>query len=294
MRPILPDFTHDAKRRILALLTERGSLPLSEAAAIVMQADTVPPALAAKLVKSVIGDDQRIRITSDNRLELTEILPQDRLADLDFVILDVETTGLKAPADRITELGAIRLSGGKVTSEFCTLINPEREIPFDIIRTTGITNEMVADKPTSLEVMPRFADWLGDTIVVAHNAWFDRSFVDQAWLEVFGEPVQNTWLCSVKLSRKLYPHFKSRSLGPLCEEFGITYGTLHRAGDDARATAEVFLRILDDLAARGIETLDGLTKLTKPVPYKPRKSSRHTIGGWRKDEFDRDFTQTGE
>ena len=294
MRPVLADHAHEARKRVIDALETCGRVSVREAAGLVLSSAAVPEALARSVVGSLFDGDARVRIIDDGWLELLEAPAEEILLDLDYVVLDVETTGGRAPADRITELGAVRLSRGEIAGEFVALINPEREIPLDIIRTTGITNEMVADKPTALQVMPSFAEWLGDSIVVAHNAWFDRSFVDHAWLEVFGEPTPNTWLCSVKISRKVYAHLKSRSLGPLCEALGISYGTLHRAGEDARATAQMFRRMLDDLAAQGVRTMDDLLKMTKPVPYKPGTGSRHTVGGWRKEELSWEYPPSAE
>jgi len=275
MRPRLPDFAYEAKQRLIELLTEEGPKTTTEAVSVLLASENVPESLAPSLLEVIIKGDRRFRQDAEGFWHVETSGGSESLPERDFVVLDVETTGGQPPADRITELGAVRVRGGVVVDEFCTLVNPERTIPADITRLTGITNEMVADKPTALEVLPSFREWLGDATIVAHNAAFDRRFLDSHWKEIFGEPVQNPWLCSVRIARRLYPHLRSRSLGPLCQALGIPVASLHRAGNDARATAEVFLRELDDLAGRGITDWEGLVSLVRLVrPQRPRRSPK--------------------
>lgn len=271
----LPDFAHEAKQRLMELLAEDGPKTTAEAAAVLFRSDNVPESLARSLLDVIIKGDQRFVQDEAGLWHFRTAAGPASLLERDFVVLDVETTGGQPPADRITELGAVRVRRGIVLDEFCTLINPERTIPADITRLTGITNEMVADKPTALDVLPSFREWLVEATIVAHNAPFDRRFVDAQWREVFGEPMPNPWLCSVRIARRLYPHLRSRSLGPLCRALGIPAAGLHRAGNDARATAQVFLRELDDLAGRGITEWEGLVDLVRLVrPQRPRRSPK--------------------
>ena len=284
MRPRLPDFAFEAKQRLIRLLKEEGPCTTGEAVAVLFSTERVPESLAPSLLEVIVRADRRFEQDPDGLWHYREPENPESLRDHDFVVLDVETTGGQPPADRITELGAVRLRGGEVVDEFCTLVNPEREIPLDIVRLTGITNEMVADQPTALEVLPRFAEWLGEATIVAHNAAFDRRFVDAHWEDIFGEPTTNTWICSVRLARKLYPELRSRSLGPLCRALGIPVAALHRAGNDARATALVFLRELDDLASKGITDWEGLTTLVRPVSRRRQSASRRLRYGPPPDE----------
>lgn len=268
----LPDHVRESHDRLVRALRER-SMTTEEAAAAMLGVERVPAAIAPAVLEIVVRDDRRIRQDEAGRWSYHETA--NALAEVDFVVLDVETTGMQPPADRITELGAIRVRNGRIVDEFNELINPEREIPWGVVRLTGITNDMVKNKPTALQVFPRFADWLRDSIVVAHNAPFDRFFIDTHWQEVFGAPTANTWLCSVRLSRKLYPGLKSRSLGPLCQALGIPIERLHRAGDDARLTAHVLIRALDDLAGHGVNDLDALFALVSPTVLGPKRRKNY-------------------
>lgn len=274
----VPDFPHEARARLAKFLSERGVCASVEAASHVFGAKTMPDSLATALLEALTRGDERFIQDSVGDWTLRSAPSQGALRDGDFVVLDVETTGFQPPAHRITELGAVRIRGGQKQDEFCSLINPEREIPLDITRLTGISNSMVAGKPTALQLFPEFADWLGDSVIVAHNAPFDRGFVDTQWREVFGMPTGNRWLCSVRIARLLYPEFRSRSLGALCQQLGIAIGRAHRAGDDARATAEVFLRELDDLAARGVSDWETLDSLLTPTRKASARSRRFQIG----------------
>jgi len=280
MQRFLPDFAHKAKQRLIEAVKTEGRLPGGRAAGLVLGAGDVPPAIAEAVLRVIVDGDKRFARSDAGDLVWAGGAEPTGLMSREFVVLDVETTGGKPPEHRITELGAVRILDGQIVDEFDVLLNPEREIPADVVRTTGITNEMVAGQPTALQVFPEFAKWLGDgAVIVAHNAHFDRSFIDATWMEIFGEPTPHTWLCSVQLTRKLYPHYKSRSLGPLCRELGIEFETLHRAGNDARATGKMFLRVLDDLTAKGVLELDGVWELVKPIPQKTGRRALRQIGG---------------
>ena len=282
MRQLLPDHARESRQTLIDILRREGPLDSISAAALVLGTETVPDSIAESVLALVVDGDTRFGRDSDGLLFYHGEDAQSEILSRDYVVLDVETTGSKPPGDRITELGAVRISGGEVVDEFVTLINPECEIPLDVVRVTGITDDMVEYEPTALDVIPRFAGWLGNSMVIAHNAWFDRSFMDAAWIEIFGDPTPNTWICSLRFARSLYPDFKRHRLTALCDVFGIDPGTHHRAGSDARATAYVFLRAVDDLAARGITTMAGLLSHTAPIPYRPDKSRngiRHLVSG---------------
>ncbi len=271
MNPALPDFAYQARIKLIDLLNRNGPLTAEEAMSRVLAAERVPQALAGTLIEVVTRGDERFRQLDDGRWAFVEAATGKALRNVDFVVLDVETTGLQPPADRITEIGAVRVRDGEIADEFSTLVNPERVIPLNVVRLTGITNEMVDGQPTAADILPRFREWIGDAIIVAHNAPFDRFFIDSHWHEIFGHTTDNTWLCSVRVARKLYPQFRSKSLGPLCQALGIPTDTLHRAAGDARATALVLLRELDDLAARGVTNLDALFALVSPTVLSPKR-----------------------
>ena len=163
---------------------------------------------------------------------------------MQFAVVDIETTGGYASGNGITEISIQIHDGTSVTERFDTLINPEHAIPAYIESLTGISDEMVASAPKFEEVAERIYDLLHDKIFVAHNVNFDFSFVRHQ-LEVAGYNLQCKKLCTVRMSRKVFPGFPSYSLGKLCNSLGITLNDRHRAGGDAEATAILLGMLLE-------------------------------------------------
>lgn len=155
-----------------------------------------------------------------------------------FAVIDIETTGGKASTDRITEIGIIKHDGKKEIARWHSLINPERSIPPFITNLTGIDNEMVATAPRFFEVAKSLVEFTDDCFFVAHNVGFDYGFIQQEF-KTLGYTYNRKRFCTVKLSRKLLPGFKSYSLGKLCANLGISLANHHRALDDALATSKI-------------------------------------------------------
>ncbi len=163
--------------------------------------------------------------------------------DNSYVVFDIETTGLDPQNEKITEIGAAKIVNGKIVDTFAQLINPGRTIPDKITQITGITDEMVKDKPFIEEVLPRFLDFCGDSIIVAHNAAFDTGFIriHAARLDRdFKNKVEDT----LELSRELFPSEKSHKLNIVAQRLGVSLENHHRAVDDATATAEIFIKLV--------------------------------------------------
>jgi DNA polymerase III subunit epsilon len=152
-----------------------------------------------------------------------------------YAIVDIETTGGRAGSDRITEIAIVFHNGTEITGQFSSLINPERSIPYNITMLTGITNEMVERAPCFYEVAKTIVEKTEGLIFVAHNVSFDYRFV-QAEFKQLGFKYDRPTLCTVKLSRKLIPGYKSYSLGEICRNLGIDNNARHRALGDAMAT----------------------------------------------------------
>ena len=170
-----------------------------------------------------------------------------RLEDATFVVTDTETTGTRAGEDRIIEIGAVKVCGGEVVGTFEQLIDPQRHVPRRITRITGISTATVFGEPTAEEVLPRFLDFLGDGVLVAHNLPFDLRFL-QAELDRAGlPPIENEAVCTVRLARRLLPSLPSRGLTALAAHFKIANKARHRALGDAEVTADVLVRFLDRL-----------------------------------------------
>ncbi|HEX7051659.1 MAG TPA: exonuclease domain-containing protein [Longimicrobiales bacterium] len=176
------------------------------------------------------------------------------LESLEYVVVDVETTGGAAKRDhRVTEIAAIRADGaGTTLEEFSTLIDPERPIPPFITALTGITDDMVRGAPRFAEIAPEVRRLLEGRIFVAHNAAFDWRFVSTELERAQGVGIEAPRLCTVRLARRLLPELPSRSLGALSDYFGIDNPARHRALGDARATVAVMHRLLERAAAQGI------------------------------------------
>ncbi len=168
----------------------------------------------------------------------------DVTADQTYVVVDIETTGGKGGHHRITEIGAVKVRGGKIIDEFQTLINPERHVPSFITRLTGITNDMVKGAPKFETIASEFRAFLGDAIFVAHNVNFDYGFIKSEYGRI-GQTFRYPKLCTVASMRKFYPGMKSYSLSNLCREFSIDLTTHHRAMCDAKAAAELLFLVND-------------------------------------------------
>lgn len=159
-----------------------------------------------------------------------------------YVVIDVETTGTRAPMGRITEIGAVKVQNGKIIDEWSSLINPESYIPPFITDITGINNEMVKDAPLFYQIAEELGTFMGDAVFVAHNVNFDYGFIS-AELKRLGKHLQKTKICTVASMRKYYPGHNSYSLANMCKEYGISLKTHHRALCDAQAAAQLLLLI---------------------------------------------------
>jgi DNA polymerase-3 subunit epsilon len=194
------------------------------------------------------------------------------LGTLDFVVVDVETTGWSPAADGITEIGAVRLSGGRVCGEFAALVNPGQLIPPDIVTLTGITDDMVAVAPPVGAILPGFLEFARGAVLTAHNAPFDVGFLTAActgsgrrWP---APPVLDTvTLARLLLTGDEVPNCK---LATLADFFGAPARPHHRALADARATAAVLAALLDRLPAAGVRTLSQLR-------VAERTAARHAV-----------------
>jgi len=159
-----------------------------------------------------------------------------------YVVVDVETTGGSGEQHRITEIAAVKVRGGDVIDRYQSLVNPQRPIPFNITRLTGISNEMVADAPPFADIADDYAAFMGDAIFVAHNVNFDYGFVSREYARL-GRRFRHAKLCTCASMRKLYPGLSSYSLGALCRQFDISLDQHHRALCDAEAAAELLFLV---------------------------------------------------
>lgn len=232
------------------LLTDAGGrAPASEIVDAVFKLSHIDDELAGLLVADLIRNDRRFKIIDNNTVELQQDNWDTRLLrDLDFVVVDVEATGAKTPPNRLIELGAYRIRGGKIVDKFLQLVNPEIPIPRFVMTLTGISNEMVKRAPVFAEVAPRWLDFVSDSVLVAHNAPFDTSFLNHEISRVYpGHRMVNPHLCTVRISRRALPEIANHRLDTIADHFSIPIVSRHRAGSDALATAEIFLLLLTKL-----------------------------------------------
>ncbi len=183
----------------------------------------------------------------------------------DFVIVDVETTGWSPAEAGITEIGAVRMTGGQIRAEFSTLVNPGLEIPPDIVALTGISNAMVAAAPPAAAAMASFLDFARGAVLTAHNAPFDIGFLAAACVGGGLPRPAGPVLDTVPLARRLLAEgalaaddVPNCKLSTLAGYFGAAPGPQHRALADARATATVLDGLLAVFTTRGVRTLAGL------------------------------------
>jgi DNA polymerase III epsilon subunit family exonuclease len=227
----------------------------------------ITPDLAASLVRELVQNDRRFLIEAECLATQPEPSASTSLRDLEFVVLDVEAAHERKMPARIIEIGAYRVRGGEVLDEFETLINPETSVPKFLANLTGISDEMLTSAPRFAEIACSFLDFIGDSVLVAHNANFDLPLLNREINRVFaGHRLRNAHLCTVDLARRLVPQLDSHRLDAVTAYFQVDIPRRHRAADDALATARVFLHLLDYLAENGISTLADARRFQTKLP----------------------------
>lgn len=186
------------------------------------------------------------------------------LSQIDFAVVDVETTGTRAGgADRVTEIAIAQVRNGEVAEVYTQLVNPERPIPPHITALTQITWAMVRDQPVFRQIAHEISSRLAGHVFTAHNAAFDWRFVSEELSRSTGQALAGPRLCTVRLARAFLPQLSRRSLDHVTHYFGIEVAARHRAAGDAVATAEVLVRLLRIAEDQGIGTwsaLDGMLR----------------------------------
>lgn len=191
----------------------------------------------------------------------------EALLGLRFAVVDVETTGGQPQLhDRITEIAIVPVDAGRVGAPWSQLVHPGRAIPPMITALTGISDAMVAPAPRFSEIADEVVGRLDGRVFTAHNASFDRRFVDAELARARGVQLQGAALCTVRLARRLVPALPRRSLDRVTAHFGIRIADRHRAGGDAYATAHVLVRLLELAADRGVSSWPALVQLLGSSP----------------------------
>jgi len=196
------------------------------------------------------------------------------------VVLDFETTGLSPDyGDRAIEIGAVRIENGEVVERFQELMNPERRIDSFIEGYTGITNGMLKDAPPCKEVMHKFADFINGYNLVAHNASFDKRFLDSE-LDKISMHYSGQFVCSMLMARRIYQDAPNHKLGTLVEYTNIPIdGVFHRALYDSEMTTKLWLAMLGNISEQyDIESIP--FKLTQRLTKMPRHDVRKFLQRW--------------
>lgn len=230
-----------------------------------------PDPLCRSVMDTLVRGDRRFCWSSPTTLGLLDWkLADPDLADVPFVVVDLETTGTRPGLGKITEIGAVRIEGLCQVAEFETLVNPQRPILPKVIEITGITPRMVAGAPRIEEVMPHFLDFLRDAVIVAHNALFDLSFLNYELTRLKGRRLGEGAIDTVLLARQMAPGLPNYRLGTVAYALGSPVASCHRALADAQATAHVFLTLIGRLQEQGVTRLNQARSTIDPAHRRDR------------------------
>ena len=188
-----------------------------------------------------------------------------KLKDVTYYVLDLETTGFSAVNEKITEIGIMKVKDGEVLDEFACFVNPEKHIPQRVQEVTNITDEMVADAETIDKVFPKMLEFIGNdknAVLVAHNAGFDIGFLKQN-AKVLGYEFDYTYLDTLSLAKDLFPEYKKYKLGKIADNLGIKVEVAHRALDDVDTTVKVFKVMLEMLNKRGAKKIEDIDTVSR-------------------------------
>ncbi len=203
-----------------------------------------------------------------------------------YVVFDIETTGFSPEKNRIIEIGAVKVVDGQITDKFSSFVNPDVPIPFEIEQLTGINDNMVLPAPRIDAALPDFLEFCGDSVLVAHNAAFDISFISHNAIRLNLE-FSPTVLDTVALARHLLPSLNRFKLDTVAKALNIRLESHHRAVDDAGATAEIFAKFVSMLRERGVENLKQLNDMSTMSPDMIKKLPTYHIIILAKNEVGR-------
>ena len=210
---------------------------------------------AGDKIKVIYGVEGYYINDVDDRVALMG--PGDGPLSGDFVAFDIETTGLSSRRDALTEIGAVRFSGGAEVDRFQTFVDPKRPIPAEVANLTGITNEMVAGAPEEESAVRDFLAFAGDLPLVAHNANFDIGFIDEACRRA-GMPFTPTYLDTLTMAQGMMPDLRAHKLDMVAGHLGLPDFNHHRASDDALTCGLIFARFALRLAEGGAKSLSDI------------------------------------
>ncbi|HET6642497.1 MAG TPA: exonuclease domain-containing protein [Gaiellaceae bacterium] len=263
----------DALDRLVDTLEERGPLTAVEAARSLFATSSISEGLACSLLADVTAGDSRV-VCAGATVALRGGQADPLLEEAEFIVFDLETTGLSAERDRICEIGAVRVRALEPVEWFQSLVNPGVALPEPVARLTGLRERELRSAPTVTSVLRRFLTFAGDELLVAHNARFDQRFLERQLLSVHGRRLSEPPLCTAALARRLLEgRLRRVGLASLAHFFGVPTRPCHRALPDAEATAEVLVHLIglaQELGARRLSELRALAAPRKRRVYDKR------------------------
>ena len=258
--------TFDAADRLVELVqARRGAVSVEEAARVLFALERSPAALARSLLADVVDGDARLAWLG-SRVGLAGVPEAEtQIEDAEFVVFDLETTGLSASRNRICEIGAVRVRDLEIADTFETLVDPGSALPSFVAALTGIREAELRRAPRAEVAVRRFLDFAGDAPLAAHNARFDVGFIEREVERLTGRRVGAPVVDTVWLARRLLHGRSGRfSLAHLAHFFGVSTEPCHRALPDALATAEILVALLGLAQERGARTVADVLELAAP------------------------------
>jgi DNA polymerase III epsilon subunit family exonuclease len=254
----------DSLDRLVDTLEERGPLTAVEAARSLFATSSISQGLACSLLADVTAGDSRLVCTGAT-VSLTGGQADPLLDEAEFVVFDLETTGLSATQSRICEFGAVRVRALELVDTFQSLVNPGVALPDPVARLTGLREQELRGAPPVATVVRRFLAFTGDSLLVAHNARFDQGFLERQLQLLHGRRLSEPPLCTAALARRLLEGRRRRvGLASLADFFGVATRPCHRALPDAEATAEVLVHLIGLAQETGARRLSDLRLLAAP------------------------------
>ena len=267
----------DALDRLVETLEERGPLTVVDAARSLFATASISDGLACSLLTEVTAGDSRVVLTGTG-VSLVGGRPDPLLEEAEFVVFDLETTGLSATRDRICEIGAVRVRELELVDSFQSLVNPGVALPEPVARLTGLRSPELRRAPSVSTVVRRFLAFAGGDLLVAHNSRFDQRFLERQLMQVHGRRLSQPPLCTAALARRLLEgRIRRVGLASLAHFFGVPTTPCHRALPDAEATAQVLVHLIglaQELGARRLSELRTLAAPRKRRVYDKRSLAR--------------------
>jgi DNA polymerase III subunit epsilon len=267
----------DALDRLVETLEDRGPLSATEAARFLFATSSISEGLACSLLAQVTAGDSRLSCAG-SVVSLSGERVDPLLEEAEFVVFDLETTGLSAARSRICELGAVRVRALEPVASFQALVNPGTPLPEPVARLTGLREQELRRAPSISSVLGRFLAFAGDELLVAHNARFDQRFLERQLLLLHGRRLSEPPLCTAALARRLLGgRLRRVSLASLADFFDVPTRPCHRALPDAEATAHVLVHLIglaQELGARRLFDLRALAAPRRRRVYDKRALAR--------------------